>query len=132
MFETTEDSWHGVQSISFPKEITPLSRKSVTIYFYTKDRPVELTAPRHSTIYYPGEISDNIKVGRVLTEQDVFELKNFQNRSNTLIHNLYKEHSRLYERISKFKKNNGLLKRTNEKLRLRSKGDGLIKKIFGS
>src|SRR5436309_1153666 len=48
LFETNEYSWHGFHAVSVPdgKEI---SRKSFTIYMYTKERPViEIGANRYS------------------------------------------------------------------------------------
>ena len=52
MFETTEKSWHGFNAVSneLPEKI---SRKSIAIYYYTKDRPAEECAPKHGTFYVP-------------------------------------------------------------------------------
>ncbi len=101
LFETTENSWHGVQSITLPEDKKSLTRKSITSYYYTQDRPDNLTFPRHSTIYYPGEISETIAAGETLTQKDYKEIKSYQNRANSLIGNLYKEHERLYGTINK-------------------------------
>ncbi|MCY4046020.1 MAG: 2OG-Fe(II) oxygenase, partial [Cellvibrionales bacterium] len=115
IFETTESSWHGVDSIILPEELNDLTRKSITMYFYTKERPEEETAPRHSTIYYPGEVSDKFSEGYTLNAADVKDLTNFQARANALISNLYKEHSRLYENTTKLRerisKQNALIDR---------------------
>lgn len=101
LFETTENSWHGVQSITLPEDKKSLTRKSITSYYYTQNRPVNLTFPRHSTIYYPGEISQSVAAQEILSQQDYNEIKSYQNRVNSLIGNLYKEHERLYEKINK-------------------------------
>jgi Rps23 Pro-64 3,4-dihydroxylase Tpa1-like proline 4-hydroxylase len=103
LFETTERSWHGVESISLPDDKKHLTRKSITTYFYTEDRPDDETAPRHSTIYYPGELPERLVEGYSLARSDINELNNYQKRANALIASLYKEHSRLYEITSKLR-----------------------------
>jgi Rps23 Pro-64 3,4-dihydroxylase Tpa1-like proline 4-hydroxylase len=49
MFETNEYSWHGFPKIDLPADKRHLSRKSLSIYLYTKDRPAEEIAPMHAT-----------------------------------------------------------------------------------
>jgi hypothetical protein len=51
LFETSERSWHGFEVICQPRDHRPISRKSLAIYMYTKDRPPAETAPAHATVY---------------------------------------------------------------------------------
>jgi hypothetical protein len=51
LFETSERSWHGFEVIHQPPNHPPISRKSLAIYMYTKDRPPAETAPAHATVY---------------------------------------------------------------------------------
>jgi Rps23 Pro-64 3,4-dihydroxylase Tpa1-like proline 4-hydroxylase len=39
IFETNEYSWHGFSQINLPENQRHLSRKSLSIYLYTKERP---------------------------------------------------------------------------------------------
>lgn len=66
VFETTENSWHGFTTIKLPEEQRQLSRKSFAIYLYTKERPVELTAASHATVYVPDTLPADIVAGSVL------------------------------------------------------------------
>jgi Rps23 Pro-64 3,4-dihydroxylase Tpa1-like proline 4-hydroxylase len=55
IFATNEDSWHGFQKIRLPQDrkAAGVSRKLISIYLYTKTRPLEEIAPSHSTFYVP-------------------------------------------------------------------------------
>jgi len=125
LFETTEHSWHGIESIQLPDDMKSLTRKSLSTYFYTQDRPEGLTFPRHSTIYYPGELSTSMRVGKVVTEEDLHDITAYQKRANGLIANLYKEHSRLLERVTKLR---AAAERRNESSQ-RFKPENLLAKL---
>jgi hypothetical protein len=75
MFETNEYSWHGFPRIALPEDKRHLSRKSISIYLYTKDRPAEEIAPRHGTFYVQRPLPEGLAPGRVLSADDVLELK---------------------------------------------------------
>lgn len=64
MFVTTEHSWHGFRRINASADS---SRKSFALYYYTVDRPVAETAPRHSTVYVERHLPSDIIAGQVLT-----------------------------------------------------------------
>ena len=75
MFETNEYSWHGFPKIDLPADKRHLSRKSISIYLYTKDRPAEEIAPMHGTFYVQRPLAENIVAGHTLTEDDVVALR---------------------------------------------------------
>ena len=75
MFETNEYSWHGFPKIDLPPDKRHLSRKSISIYLYTKDRPAEEIAPMHGTFYVQRPLAPRFAPGHVLTEQDVDEIR---------------------------------------------------------
>ena len=75
MFETNEYSWHGFPKINLPPDKRHLSRKSISIYLYTKDRPAEEIVPMHGTFYIQRPLPDRIQAGRALTGEDLQELK---------------------------------------------------------
>ncbi|MEO5925332.1 MAG: 2OG-Fe(II) oxygenase [Bryobacteraceae bacterium] len=75
MFETNEYSWHGFPKINQPEDKRHLSRKSLSIYLYTKDRPAEETAPVHATFYVQRPLPKRFNAGLTLTETDVEDLQ---------------------------------------------------------
>jgi hypothetical protein len=80
MFETNEYSWHGFPKIDLPADKRHLSRKSISIYLYTKDRPAQEIAPMHGTFYVQRPLPDGIREGHTLTGTDVAEIKNLLKR----------------------------------------------------
>ncbi len=75
MFETNERSWHGFPRIDLPADKRHFSRKSISIYLYTKDRPAEEIAPMHGTFYVQRPLPRNIQAGYKLTEQDLADVQ---------------------------------------------------------
>lgn len=75
MFETNEYSWHGFPKIQLPEDKRHLSRKSISIYLYTKTRPKEEVAPLHGTFYVQRPLPAKFAEGYTLTQDDVAELK---------------------------------------------------------
>jgi hypothetical protein len=74
MFETNEYSWHGFPRINLPPDKRHISRKSISIYLYTKERPAEEIAPLHGTFYVQRFLPERIREGYTLTAQDADEL----------------------------------------------------------
>ena len=72
LFETNEYSWHGFERIQLPEDKKHLSRKSLSIYLYTKDRPAEEVVAPHTTMYVARPLpEDRFRPGQALTEEDV-------------------------------------------------------------
>src|SRR5262249_26453845 len=89
IFETSEKSWHGFRQVQLPEGKRDISRKSVALYFYTKDRPAVEIFPEHGTFYVHRPLPDQIKPGYTLTDQDIQELKNLLIKRDSWIHFLY-------------------------------------------
>jgi Rps23 Pro-64 3,4-dihydroxylase Tpa1-like proline 4-hydroxylase len=88
IFETTEVSWHGFRRIVLPKG-KRISRRSIAVYFYTKDRPKPQTAPSHATVYYQRPLPASIQPGYTLRPEDVLELQILLTRRDTYMKFLY-------------------------------------------
>jgi hypothetical protein len=93
IFETTESSWHGFSRIVLPEDRKNLSRRSIALYFYTKDRPTEELADTHSTIYIDRALPGHYVSGKTLNDADVEELR-------TLLHRRDQHNQRLYRDIT--------------------------------
>ncbi len=75
MFETNEISWHGFPRIDLPEAERHRSRKSISIYLYTQDRPEGEIAPSHGTFYVQRPLPAKITAGHVITPEEAAELK---------------------------------------------------------
>ena len=95
IFETTETSWHGFGRIALPASRRDRSRKSVALYFYTRERPPEELADTHSTIYVDRPLPDNIRAGVTLRAEDVAALRDLITRRDQHNQRLYREITRL-------------------------------------
>ena len=95
IFETTEWSWHGFSRIRLPSRRPQLSRKSLALYFYTRERPPEELADNHSTIYVDRPLPERFRAGMSLAEADVGELRVLLARRDQHNQRLYREVTRL-------------------------------------
>jgi len=107
LFETNEYSWHGFHAVSVPdgKEI---SRKSFTIYMYTKERPLNEIADKHGTIYVPRPMPGHLKPGHTLTAADVGYLQNDYQFRATMVKDLYDREKKFQDtiaRLTQFERN---------------------------
>jgi 2OG-Fe(II) oxygenase superfamily len=75
LFETNEYSWHGFPKIDLPEDKRHLSRKSISIYLYTKDRPAGEVAPKHATFYVQRPLPPRFAPGHILSPGDILELQ---------------------------------------------------------
>ncbi len=89
IFETSERSWHGFSRIEMPEKEAAIGRRSVAVYFYTKERPSSEAAPSHGTVYVPPALPEHFEVGRTLSADDVEELQILLKRRDTQIEYLY-------------------------------------------
>jgi 2OG-Fe(II) oxygenase superfamily len=74
IFDTSEFSWHGFPRIALPPDKRHLSRKSFSIYLYTKERPAEEIVAPHTTFYLGQPLPAQVKAGHTLTQSDVDEI----------------------------------------------------------
>ncbi|HEY1460208.1 MAG TPA: 2OG-Fe(II) oxygenase, partial [Casimicrobiaceae bacterium] len=73
-FETNEYSWHAFRRIKLPANKQNLTRKSFSIYLYTKDRPAEEVVAPHTTFYVPQPLPPALRAGHTLTDEDMLQL----------------------------------------------------------
>jgi Rps23 Pro-64 3,4-dihydroxylase Tpa1-like proline 4-hydroxylase len=85
IFETSEYSWHGFPVIRLPQDKKHLSRKSFSIYLYTKDRPADEVVAPHTTFYVARPFPNHVKPGQVLAESDYQYLRGLMANRDGLI-----------------------------------------------
>jgi hypothetical protein len=113
LFETNEYSWHGFQRLLMPggREI---SRKSFTIYMYTKDRAADEIAPKHGTIYVQPGPPKQFVAGHTLSADDIQQLKIAFIRRNAYLQAMYGRESQLLVQVEKLRKAVEHLKKTQK------------------
>ena len=99
IFETSEFSWHGFPKICLPQDKKHLSRKSISVYLYTKTRPAEDIAAPHATFYVQRPLRDVLVPGGILTEADVQEVKEAIARRDAWIEHYQKQELSLNQQI---------------------------------
>ncbi len=97
IFETSEHSWHGFSPITLPTEHASLTRKSIALYFYSKDRPVEEIAPKHTTIYVQRPLPAHLQADHTLTAKDIADINTAVNARDAHIRWQYEENTRLLQ-----------------------------------
>jgi hypothetical protein len=91
IFETTEWSWHAFPRIALPADRQSLTRKSIALYFYTKERPADELADTHSTIYVDRPLPERFQAGLTLGAADVEELRILLARRDQHNQRLYRD-----------------------------------------
>ncbi|HEY7873259.1 MAG TPA: 2OG-Fe(II) oxygenase [Rudaea sp.] len=97
IFETTETSWHGFDKIALPSERAGISRKSVALYFYSRQRPAEETAGKHTTHYVNRQLPEHLIEGHTLTGADMAILHELIAHRDNQMQRLYAENSSLLQ-----------------------------------
>lgn len=100
VFETNERSWHGFRRICLPAENKNLSRRSLAIYLYTKERPAQETAAAHGTFYFQRQLPEHLRAGCNLGEADVEEIRSLLERRDQQIKFLYERELELSELVT--------------------------------
>jgi Rps23 Pro-64 3,4-dihydroxylase Tpa1-like proline 4-hydroxylase len=90
LFETNERSWHGFPRIELPQEERHRSRKSISIYLYSRTRPAEEIAPPHGTFYVQRPLEAWVRPGHVLTEDECRQLRHAVDRRDKWIESYQK------------------------------------------
>jgi len=86
LFETNEVSWHGFPTINLPEEQRSInSRKCLSVYLYTRERPAHEIAGTHGTFYVARPLSERFAPNYTLTAADVAELRGAVRQRDHLI-----------------------------------------------
>jgi hypothetical protein len=99
IFETTEWSWHAFPRIALPADRQHLTRKSIALYFYTRERPADELADTHSTIYVDQPLPKRFQPGMTLGAADVEELRILLTRRDHHNQRLYREVTSLTKQL---------------------------------
>jgi Rps23 Pro-64 3,4-dihydroxylase Tpa1-like proline 4-hydroxylase len=105
IFETNEHSWHGFRRINLPPDKRHLSRKCISIYLYSKERPEEEIAPQHGTFYVQRPLPERIAANYTLSADDVSEIKTLMQRRDDWIAFYHKLELRKQSEIELLSKN---------------------------
>lgn len=97
IFETTEHSWHAFDQIRLPEQHRALSRRSIALYFYSRERPAAETAGRHTTHYVDAGLPGDWNAGRVLDADDLALLRQLIGSRDQRLRDLYAENTRLLQ-----------------------------------
>lgn len=103
IFETTEWSWHGFNRIAVPIDHQTRTRKSIALYFYTRDRPLAELADTHSTVYVDRPLPERFQAGMTLAGADVEELRALLARRDQHNQRLYRDLADISKRLQEMK-----------------------------
>lgn len=106
IFETNEISWHGFPRINLPEASQRNnSRKCLSVYLYTKERPAHEIAGNHGTFYVQRPLSKRFVEGYTLTSKDVVEIKSAVRQRDNYIELYQKAEEVTGRRISGLERN---------------------------
>ena len=66
-------SWHGFPPITLPEKMRHVSRRSIAVYFNTKERPQQETAHPHGTVYVPRPLPGQLETAYTLQLRFLYE-----------------------------------------------------------
>jgi hypothetical protein len=110
IFETTEWSWHGFSRIGLPEDRKQITRKSIALYFYTREREPEELADTHSTIYVERPLPARFAPGLQLNAHDVEELKGILRRRDAHLQRLYRDLQHTQSQFETLQRQFGLIR----------------------
>lgn len=90
IFETNEYSWHGFPKINLPADKQHLSRKSISIYLYTRTRPAGEAVPEHGTFYVQRPLPAHLRPGHMLTQMDIDDINDLLKRRDDWLAHYHK------------------------------------------
>ena len=99
LFETNEHSWHGFDVIRLPSDKADENRKSLTVYYYTQERPADEIGPRHSSIFAPRMLPANVEPDEDLSTENHQQLLEQMRRNARHIKGIYITNSKQMVRI---------------------------------
>ena len=85
IFETSERSWHSFDLIRLPAGQKHRSRKSLSLYFYSNERPEDQIHSEHTTFFVPRALPERFKAGYTLTSEDAEELDQLMDQRDRLV-----------------------------------------------
>jgi len=124
LFETNEVSWHGFNTVRLPSDKKCVSRKSLTVYYYTKERPNCEIAPKHSSIFAPRMLPSTIRPNEPITDSQFSELEDMLVRNVKHIRGIYAFNENLLKQIEGYKRK---LKQFENHMVLRTVGQAIQK-----
>ena len=89
IFETSERSWHGFEAVAAAPDGSVLSRRSVALYFYTEDRPLDEVFPEHGTHYTGRPLPAWCQPGNELTSTQIDQLQEMLDERDVGLRFLY-------------------------------------------
>jgi len=102
LFETNAYSWHGFPIIDLPPDKQHLSRKSISVYLYSRDRPKDEIAPEHKTFYVQRPLPFRIAAGHVLSDADIDALQSLPLRRDIWIEKYQRDEIRVSKEMGDF------------------------------
>jgi hypothetical protein len=89
IFETSERSWHGFEAVTEAPDGGVLSRRSIALYFYTEERPLDEVFPEHGTHYTGRPLPSWCRPGNELTSGQIDLLKEMLDERDVGLRFLY-------------------------------------------
>ena len=103
IFATHHHSWHGFPPIHIPEDKAHISRKSIALYYYTKQKPKDFKKA-HSTIYVDRHLDPSIQAGTTLSEQQMAEIQRLMDSRDQHLERLYATISHQMDDLNRIKK----------------------------